>query len=378
MQNHLTQFRQDLHQIPETSFTEFKTQKYLKNALQNMGYQPVEVAGTGLYVYIDNHNFETIAFRTDIDGLPLQEENNIPFKSTHNGYMHACGHDGHMAMMLGVADYLKDKQDQLDKNVLLLFQPAEESTGGAKIIVDTGIFKTFNVQAIFGIHLYPDIEQGTLASKPLEFMAMVNEVDVEIVGKSAHGAMPHMGIDANIILSSLLLDFQTIQSRMISPIEPTILTFGKITGGNVRNQISDYAKMEGTVRSFSTTTHKKLIDMMNHFARQKEDLYNCKITVTIKDGYPPVINNDNLYKMFTEAIKDLPYHEFKQPVMIAEDFAFYQQEVPGVFFFLGTKNEQLGFTKSLHHPEFNFNEDVLQIGVLAYQKLLFKLGVTHE
>lgn len=378
MSPNLEQFRIDLHQIPETSYTEFKTQSYLRHTLENMGYHPVDIASTGLYVYIDNQQPQTIALRTDIDALPVFEQTGLPFASTHPGFMHACGHDGHMAMMLGVADYLKDKQSTLKKNVLLLFQPAEESTGGAKRIVDTNIFSLYNVQAIFGIHLYPEIKEGVLTSKPNECMAMVNEIDIIVHGKSAHGAMPQDGIDANIIVSKLLLDFEKIQSRMVSPLDSTILTFGVIKGGSVRNQISDFATLQGTIRSFNEQIHQHMISQIKTFAKGYEELYYCKIEVIIKDGYPPVINDPLLYQTFLHAIDGIPYQELPKPLMIAEDFSFYQKVVPGVFFFLGTKNIERHYTYSLHHPQFNFSHSVLEVGLKAYQKILYTLGVYHE
>ncbi|QMS84593.1 M20 metallopeptidase family protein [Candidatus Xianfuyuplasma coldseepsis] len=378
MTNKLQQFREDLHQIPETSFTEFKTQAYLQKALQAMGYQPQVIATTGLYVYLDQGHSTSIAFRTDIDALPVHEETGVGFASTHDGYMHACGHDGHMAMMLGVADYLQAKLDQLQKNVLLIFQPAEESIGGAKQIVDTGLLEQCHVEAIFGIHLFPEIEEGIIASKPGPFMAMANEVNVTVIGTSAHGAMPHKGVDANIILAKLLVDFETIQTRMISPLQPTIMTFGHIQGGHVRNQISDRAIMEGTIRSFDKTVQEQMVQAMNQFARHYEQLYGCTITIDVNDGYLPVINDEHLYQTWKDALYEFPLHEFKQPFMIAEDFSFYGEVVPSVFFFVGAKNDKQGFTYSLHHPKFNFNPQVLQVGLKAYQTLLKKLGVLHE
>jgi hippurate hydrolase len=374
MKKTLKEFREALHQIPETSFTEFKTQAYLKAQLEAMGYQPNEIVKTGLYVFIDQKKDRTLAFRTDIDALPVAEETGVPFASKHPGFMHACGHDGHMSMILGLAQYLADKQDKLNTNILLIFQPAEESIGGAKQIVDTGLLSDCNVKAIFGIHLFPDMEEGVLASKSGPFMAMANEVDITVIGKGAHGAMPHRGIDANLIAAKLLIDFQTIQTRTISPLERTIITFGKMEGGQVRNQISDVATMEGTIRSFDASVQQTIIDSMNRFARQYEALYGCTITVSVKDGYLPVINDPSLYQEMKQAFGEQPYHEFKEPLMIAEDFSFYQDAVPGVFFYVGTKNETLGYTYSLHHPKFHFKTDVLQVGVDAYITLLHHFG----
>lgn len=378
MKELLRKFREDLHQIPETSFTEFKTQAYLKDQLIKMGYKPQEIVNTGLYVFIDNHQKETVAFRTDIDALPVTEKTGVDFKSKHEGFMHACGHDGHMSMMLGLAEYLRDKTDKLNQNVLLIFQPAEESIGGAKKIVETGLFKKLNVKYIFGIHLYPGLEEGKIGSKSGPFMAMANEVDIVIHGKGSHGAIPQDGVDSNMILAKLLLDFQTIQTRFISPLEPTIITFGRIEGGSVRNQISDTAIMEGTIRSYSKIVQDKIINSMQLFAKQYETMYECKIEVTIKDGYLPVINHPDLYIKFKEALLDFDYYEFKEPLMIAEDFSFYQDAIPGIFFYVGTKNDVKDYVYSLHHPKFNFNADVLEVGVKAYQTLLKNLGVLND
>jgi len=378
MREILKKYREDIHQIPETFYQEFKTKAYLKTALEDLGYKPIDILETGLYVYIDNNNDKTLAFRSDIDALKVKEENDIPFKSKHDGYMHACGHDGHMAMLLGLAYYLKDKKEKLSKNILLIFQPAEESVGGAKRICETGLLQKYNTENIFGIHLFPDLEEGIIASKPNEFMARVNEVNITVHGKTTHGAMPHLGVDSNIILSKLLIDFQNVQSRMISPLEYTIITFGKIEGGNVRNVISDYARMEGTVRTFNEETSNFIEKTILSISQSYEDIYNCKIDVEFLPGYLPVINDVTLYKVFKSALLNFNYHEFKKPFMLAEDFSFYQKEVPGVFYYIGTKNIAKGYVESLHNSKFNFSEDALVIGLNSYITLLKELGGINE
>ena len=379
MNNLLQTFREDLHKIPETSYTEFKTKAYLLKQLKAMGYEPIEILETGLLVYLDAKADKTIAFRTDIDALPVTEETGVSFVSEHPGNMHACGHDGHMSMLLGFADHLKDKQHRLRKNILLIFQPAEESIGGAKRIVDAGTFAKYNVAQVFGIHLFPELPEGTIGSRPGPFMAMANEIDVTVTGRSAHGAMPHLGVDANIILAKLLLDFQTIQTRFVSPLQPTILTFGRIEGGSVRNAISDQAVMKGTMRSFDEATQQKMSEAMRTFARQYETLYDCTINVEVKDGYLPVINDPELYQTWHQALRDdYHIHEFADPLMIAEDFSFYQRAAAGVFYYVGTRNEELGYIHSLHHPKFNFHPRVLEHGLSTYITLLEKLGGIHE
>ncbi|MCF7926688.1 MAG: amidohydrolase [Candidatus Izimaplasma sp.] len=374
----LKKFRTELHKIPETSYNEFKTKAYLKETLLKMGYNPISILETGLYVYIDNKNDETIAFRSDIDGLPVQEQTNLTNQSTHEGFMHACGHDGHMAMLLGLADYLKDKVTNLNKNVLLIFQPAEESIGGAKRIVESGLFQTHHVSAVFGIHLFPEIKQGVLGSRPNEFMAMANEIDITVIGKGAHGAMPHLGIDANLILSKLLVEFQTIQTRLTTPLESTIITFGKMSGGTVRNQISETASMAGTIRSFDKSVSSLMVTKIEEISQAYEHMYGCDITISVKPGYLPVKNDQDLYNRFKSIVcKEFEYIEFDKPFMIAEDFSFYQETVPGVFFFLGTKNEALEYTNGLHSPKFNFDPNVLKKGLDAYVLLLIEMSVLH-
>ncbi len=374
----LRKYRQDLHQIPERSLEEYKTKAYLMAELKSLGYNPIEVLDTGLLVYINKNSDETIAFRTDIDALPVTEENDIPFKSKNEGFMHACGHDGHMSILLGLANYLKDKKDKLNKNILLIFQPAEESIGGARLLCDLGIMEKYKVKNIFGIHLFPLLEQGIIGSRPNEFMAMANEIDITVHGKTAHGAMPQDGIDSNIILSKMLIEFQNIQSRIISPLEYTIITFGKMEGGSVRNVISDYAKMEGTIRSFSNSTQKLIVDSIKNIAQNYERQYECNIDVKVNPGYLPVVNDNKLYKQLKKALKGFDFQEFEKPFMIAEDFSFYQERVPGVFYFIGTKNVEKGYTAALHNSRFNFDEEALQIGLNSYITVLKEMAIINE
>lgn len=373
--NKLKQFREDLHKIPEIGNHEFKTKEYLKNVLTNLGYHPVDILQTGLYVYIDNNNTETIAFRSDMDALQTTEENDVPYSSTHEGYMHACGHDGHMSMLLGLADYLKDKQEQLTKNILLIFQPAEESIGGAKRICETNLFNEKNVVNVYGIHLYPGLDEGVLGSKSGPFMASVSLIDIEVFGTASHGAMPEHGVDANLILSKLLIDFQSVQTRNVSPTEKTILTFGVMQGGDVRNTLSDYATMSGTLRTYDRNVFTHMKKRIETICSGYELAYGCTIKATIDEGYLSVNNDETLYNEWKEHLQDFPLHEFKTPLMIAEDFSFYQQEAPGLFYYVGTRNETDGYIHSLHSNKFNFNSTALEVGLQSYITLLQKSNI---
>lgn len=375
--NILEKYRKELHKIPEIANNEYKTKEYLKNTLLNLGYNPVDILDTGLYVLIDNNCSKTVAFRSDIDALPTLEDTGLSYKSTHEGFMHACGHDGHMSMLLGLAHYLQDKKELLTKNILLIFQPAEESFGGAKRICQTSLLENNNVEAIFGIHLYPEIEEGVIASKPGPFMASANLISIDVFGLSSHGAMPELGIDSNLILAKLLIDIQSIQTRNVSPLERTIITFGLIEGGTVRNTISGHASMHGSIRTFNTDTLDLIKSRINSITKGYEIAYNCTIKVDIDEGYLPVTNDIELYNEIKQDLSDFPFFEFDKPLMIAEDFSFYQQVTKGVFYYIGTRNEKDGFIHSLHSSKFNFNIKALETGLQTYITLLKKRGVIN-
>ncbi len=376
--NNLKIYRRDLHKIPETAFNEHKTSAYLKEQLLKIGFQPFSILSTDVLVFIDKGSKETIAFRSDIDALPQIEETNHEFKSTHDGFMHACGHDGHMSMLLTFAEYLKEHEQSITKNILLIFQPAEEAIGGAKKLLELGLFKQYNVSSVFGIHLYPELDEGVIGCKSGDFMAQANEVDVIIHGKSAHGAMPENGINANLIAANLFNDYNNIITNNLPSDDLSILSFGTIKGGTVRNIISEYCILEGTMRTFKQSSFELITFKMNEIKTKYEQIYNTKIEVIVKDGYLPVYNDPTLYSLFKEAMSEFNYHEFTKPLMIAEDFSFYQKEAPGIFFYVGIKNEKKGFIHGLHSSHFNFDEDALKLGVKAYISILKKCGAINE
>lgn len=359
--------RRYLHTIPELGFEEFKTSKYIREQLELLGYNPITVLNTGLLVFIEGTEPETYAFRADIDALPIQEETGVEFASTHDGCMHACGHDGHTSILLGFAEYLKDFKPK--KNILLIFQPAEEGPGGAKFIVDEGYLSKYNVKAVFGLHLFPSLAEGVIGTKPGPFMAQTGEIDIIIRGKSGHGAMPHTTIDTVLITAKLIEAYQSIVSRNVSPLDSAVLTFGKIEGGGARNIIAETVKIEGTCRTFSKELFEKIVKRMEDIHRGFELAYGVEITSDIRPMYPPVVNTPYLYEKFRNATQDFEYVEL-EPVMLAEDFAYYQEAVSGLFFFLGVKNEELGYANPLHNCGFNFVEEVLVEGVKVYSKLL--------
>lgn len=361
--------RRALHQIPETALEEFKTKEYLKNYLISIGLEPQEVVETGLFVYIEGKDKENcIAFRSDIDALNIKEETGAEFESKHIGKMHACGHDGHMTTLLAFAKYLTTIQP-LEKSVLLIFQPAEESPGRAKDIVETGLLKKYNVKAIYGMHLFPELPEGTVASKEGPFFAQAALMTTTITGKSGHGAMPHKTIDPLMAFTKIVDGYQTIVSRNLSPFDPGVVTIGKFCGGSAQNIIADTVNFWGTIRTFKEENTEFVIDRIKEIHRGIELSYRVKIDEKIDIVYPPVINDKELYKKFVETMKNMDYVEH-EALTISEDFAYYQKEVPGIFMLLGTRSEEKGFIHPLHSCHFNFDEKVLLKGVEAFARIL--------
>lgn len=371
MLSFLTKVRRDLHEIPELGFDLFKTSKYVKDLLISFGYQPISYAKTGLVVKIKGTKEEATAFRADMDALPVKELTNVSYQSKHDGIMHACGHDGHMAILLGLAKTLKD-YPMPKETIVLIFQPAEEGPGGAKVMIDEGLIKDYKIKKIFGLHLFPGIKEGLIGIKNGEMLAQNAEFDYDIYGKSSHGAQPHLGIDSIIAASNFIISLNQIVSRYINPLEKAVITTGLINGGEARNIIAEKTKIKGTIRAFNENTYNTLKEKMEDTKLGIEKTFNVLIKGGITDGYPPVINDHNLFKLVEKSFEkeNLVYLE---PYMFAEDFAYYQQEVPGIFSFIGTLNNKKGFNHPLHSHSFNFDEKVLLNGLNYYLKIIENL-----
>ncbi|MCG8539905.1 MAG: M20 family metallopeptidase [Clostridia bacterium] len=367
----IIQIRRDLHQIPELGFKEYKTSGYIINRLKNLDIDVIEkTARTGVIAFLKGREGnKTLAFRADIDALPIMEKSDAAYCSLHQGMMHACGHDGHTAILLGLAQYLSINKAKLKDNVLLIFQPAEEGPGGAEIIIKEGILRKYNVDCIYGLHLYPDIKEGKIGLKDGPMMAQTGEFDIFVKGKSGHGAMPHNSKDSILIASELINSIQHIVSRSLDPVEPVVITIGKIEGGERRNVIAGKVTMEGTMRAFNEAIYKKIKRKMNIIAQSLAMAHDCEIDVLFRDMYPFVNNDKGLVEDFIKALGEENI-EIVKPQMTAEDFSYYQREIPGLFFFLGVRNEEKGFVYSLHNSKFDFNEEVLPVGVQTFVDIL--------
>lgn len=377
--------RRSLHMIPELNRDLPKTKQYLVSVLEQLNCKMTFLCDSGICAYFDKGMKETYGFRADMDALPVEEANTCSYRSTHDNRMHACGHDGHMSMVLTLGQYV-DTLDELKCNVLLIFQPAEEMLGGAKEICESGILEQYNVTRIFGIHMWPFIDAGKIASRPHALMPKSAEINIDIYGKAAHGTAPYEGKDALYIGADYLKRVYAKHAQITGavprfpdgmgdipraaqndPEDKTIIHIGKMTSGYARNIVSDYTHLLGTVRAFSEENFQMIIRLMKDTLREIADEYECKTEFSNSDGYPPVINNPQLYDEIRPILDNLPggYEEFAEPLMISEDFSFYGHYAPAVFFLLGT-----GTGIPLHSVNFDFDEKVLLSGFELYKRIL--------
>ena len=351
--------RRALHQIPELDRQLDQTVSYLRGELEELGCKLFSPIGGSLCAFFDFGAEKAIAFRADMDALPIAEKTGAAYASRQPGRMHACGHDGHMAIALELARRLRTKQ-QISRNVLLVFQPAEEASGGAKPICDTGIFEQYNVEAIFGLHLWPGLEKGRVFSRPGEMMSRSAELDVDIFGKSAHIGRSWEGIDATEAACVFLQKAYALERSVPADIR-RLLKFGHIQSGTVRNALSAHARMEGGLRAFSDEVFFGLRDRLLEIAKAVEEQFGCTVKIHLSNGYPAIHNPKELHdKVYAIA----PFEYLEEPSMTTEDFSWYQRYVPGMFFFLG-----LGDTPALHSDKFDFDESVLNIGADFFEKI---------
>ena len=351
--------RRALHQIPELDRQLDQTVSYLRGELEGLGCQLFSPIDGSLCAWFDFGAERAIAFRADMDALPIEEKTGAAYASRHPGRMHACGHDGHMAIALELARRLGTKQ-HLSRNVLLVFQPAEEASGGAKPICDTGVFAEYGVEAIFGLHLWPGLPKGKIFSRPGEMMSRSAELDVDIFGKSAHIGRSWEGIDATEAACVFLQKAYALERSVPADIR-RLLKFGHIQSGTVRNALSAHARMEGGLRAFSDEVFFGLRDRLLEIAKEVENQFGCTVKVHLSNGYPAIHNPKELHDR-VQAIA--PFEHLEEPSMTTEDFSWYQRYVPGMFFFLG-----LGDAPALHSDKFDFDESVLNIGADFFEKI---------
>lgn len=378
LQTQLVHWRRRIHQYPELGFQEVLTADFVAEKLSDWGidYQ-AQVAKTGIVATIYSHHpGKVLAIRADMDALPIQEENDVPYCSQHKGIMHGCGHDGHTAIALGIAHYLAHNRDKWQGTVKILFQPAEEGPGGAKPMIEEGVLSNPNVDAIIGLHLWNNLPVGTIGVREGALMAAVECFKCTLFGRGGHGAMPHQTIDSVVLGCQIINALQSIVSRNVNPLDSAVVTVGQFNAGTALNVIADTANMSGTVRYFNPQLEKLIGDRIEAIIKGICESHGARYHLDYWQLYPPVINDSRI----TELVKSVALEVVETPLgvvpecqtMGGEDMSFFLQEVPGCYFFLGSANASQGLNYPHHHPRFDFDERVLSLGVEIFARCVEK------
>lgn len=361
----VVEYRRALHRIPELDNQLPETAAAVKKILTPLPCRLFSPITGSVCAWFDAGKEDAVAIRAELDALPVTEATGLPYASVHPGRMHACGHDAHAAMALTVAEYAAEHLRELPRNVLFLFQPSEETTGGAGKLCETGVLERHRVRRIFGLHLWPGLEAGVIASRPGPLMARSNEVTVTVTGRSVHMSRAAEGRDALTAGISYLQRAYDMMEQL-PPSEPRVLRFGRMDSGTVRNAISGKTVLEGSLRTYRESTFRFCRQQLKDIGKAVAEDTGCGVDVYLSEGYPAVWNHEELYARVAEQLGAGAPLALDAPVLAAEDFSFYQQYVPGVFFFLGT-----GDTPQLHAPDFAFDDEaVLPRGVEFLKKLL--------
>ena len=365
----MTEDRRALHRIPEYGYDLFKTRAYLYERLKELTPDVLESCDEGIKVVFraENPVKGAIALRADMDALKLQEKTEHDFPSEHPGMMHACGHDGHMAAMLMAARIIAGRKSELSRDAVIIFQPAEENLGGAKRMIDAGAMVNPTVAEVYGMHIMPSLPIGTVGCCEGAMMAAVDTIEVEIHGRAAHGATPHLGNDAIMAMAHFVLNAQAAMERRIGPMEPAVFTVGSVESGKVYNIISEHAMIKGNLRSYSPDVSRRSLKVLSDALASADVLYNTSGTLSVIQSYPPVINDADCVRRVMECAGN--GYQTIEPVTISEDFSEFELCAPGAYFFCGCADEK--HKELLHSDRFDFDESALLTGVEIFEKLVF-------
>lgn len=373
IENDLINWRRDFHEHPELGFEELRTSAAVKSFLDHEGIQYHETAKTGICAIIHGNGTKTVGLRADMDALPLIDYKKCSYSSKVEGKMHACGHDAHTAILMGAAKILNSIKENLPGSVKLFFEPAEETTGGARIMINDGILDNPHVDGIIGLHVSEDIECGKIGIKKGVVNAASNPFVIRIKGKGGHGAHPDTTIDPIVIASNVILALQTIVSREIPPTSPAVITIGKINGGTAQNIIPEEVTVAGIIRTMKMEhreyVKKRLVEVTEGIVHSMRG----KCEITIEESYPCLYNDDDMYNMVLSSGADLigpqNINILIEPSMGVESFAYFSMQRKAVFYYLGCRNERLGIVNPAHGSLFDIDEKCLAIGTAMQCKL---------
>ncbi len=370
----VTAMRRKLHRIPEKGFAEVETQRAIMDALDEIGI-PYTTERTWVIGLIEGaYPGDTVALRADMDALPITEPGECPFRSCHEGMMHACGHDAHMAIALGAAKVLHGLRDELHGRVKLLFQPAEETDGGAAPMVAAGAMENPHVDRVYGLHVMPYLPVGTVETRPGTLNASTDEIRLTIRGKSGHGAYPEQGVDAIVCAAQVVTALQSLVARNVSPLQSAVLTIGQISGGTAQNIICDAVTMRGTMRTANAALRAQMKRRVTDIATGVASAMGCEAEVNIVPGYAALVNDEKEAARVKRVASRLfgAEHAVEKaaPSMGGEDFSFFSDEAPGAFFHVGCARAEEVPAPPLHSKEFHLDEDCLTIGMLMHIALV--------
>ena len=364
----LIQIRRQLHRIPELALEEYQTQQYLLQVIQNFKQQYLQIKTcpqlpTALLVRVQGSNPQkTIGYRADMDGLPIEEKTDLPFTSQHAGQMHACGHDFHMTVALGILSYFSEHQPQ--DNLIFFFQPAEESKNGGKLAYEQNVFTgKWCPDEFFALHVTPDLPAGTIGCRLGTLFAGTTEVNIDLYGQDGHAAYPQQANDMIVAAAALIEQIQTIISRSIDPIAGGVITIGKLEAGTIRNAIAGHAHLEGTIRGLSQSMIERIDQRLREVTAGIAKSFNAEVKIQLNQGgYWPVENNPHLTAEFINYMKENSQVNYQntQPAMTGEDFGYLLAQIPGTMFWLGVDD-----SSQLHSATFNPQESALRVGVTA-------------
>ncbi len=368
LKDEIVAWRRQIHANPEVGWHEVATGNLVAAELAKMGIEVTRVAKTGvLGVIRGTAPGKTVALRADMDALPITEANDVPYKSQNPGVMHACGHDGHTAMLLGAAKILSGMRDKLKGTVKLFFQPSEEIGGGALAFIEAGALE--GVEAILAIHLWPALPSGKVSLVAGPRMASADKLLIKVRGKAGHGSMPHLGVDAILAAAAITMNLQSIVSREVAPLEPAVVTIGRFTGGTTWNITCDEVELEGTTRCFSREIRKDFPATIERIIKSTAASYRAEAELEYLPISPPTINDPLVAKVAAGALTELYGEEAfgdLEKVMGGEDFAYYLERVPGAMVFVGVGNKEKQTDYPLHNERYNLDEDMLPVGAALH------------
>lgn len=369
--------RRKVHQHPELGFKEFETSSLISGYLENLGLKVTKgIGGTGVVGLLEGATSgSTIAIRADMDALPISEENDLPYASANKGIMHACGHDVHISIALGVAHILSKNRNKIKGNVKFIFQPAEEGLGGAKVMIDEGVLSNPDVDAIIALHVSPLFKSGQISISPGPVMASPAEFEIEITGRGGHAAQPQKTVDPIVISSNIINLFQTIVSRNVDPLKSAVISVTSFHAGNTFNIIPSNATLKGTVRAFDPLLHKEISEKMEAIISSVAGGMGANYTFNYNLNYPPVVNSkemvDIILKASSKIIPEENIIQNNQASMLAEDFSYFLNKVPGAMFNLGCTHPDAEHFENLHSSKFNVDESCILTGMEIFARTVF-------